>query len=96
MSQNTQEIIGAVLPIVVALLLAFLAGGATVAGLLTLTLNNLLKSPVLITFLEKLYQGLSPEWQDVLRAGDKVIDEIVDDVPIGTKGSAAASAAADK
>lgn len=85
MSQNTSEIIGAVLPIMVALMIAFLAGGATVAGLLTLTLNNLLKSPVLITFLEKLYQGLSPEWQDVLRASDKVFDEVVDGVPVTTK-----------
>lgn len=85
MSQNTGEIVGAILPIVVMLLVAFLAGGATVAGLLTLTLNNILKSPVLITTLEKLYQGLSPEWQDVLRAGDKVIDEVVDGVPVATK-----------
>lgn len=90
MSQNAGEIIGAVLPIVVLVFVAFLAGGATVAGLLTLTLNNILKSPVLITFLEKLYQGLSPEWQDVLRAGDKIIDEVVDGVPADTKPPVAA------
>lgn len=80
---NPQEFVNALLPIFVAVLFAFFAGGATIATLIALVLNMVLKSPVLISFLEKLYEGLSPSWQAAIKDADKLIDQVTDGVPTG-------------
>jgi len=89
---NMQEIINAVLPIVVAILFAFVAGGTTVATLFALVFRSVLRSPVLLSTLEKLYGGLSPEWQDVLKSADAVLDEVTDDTPVEVAQKALARA----
>ena len=81
----SQELVNAVIPIVVAILFAFVAGGTTVAAALLILLRMLLKSPVILSFLEKLFQALSPEWQAVLKDVAAVGDEVTDGVPADSK-----------
>lgn len=67
------------------ILIAFLGGGATVAGLLYLVIREVAKSPVLITALENLAKSLDPELLKILNLTGKVIEEVTDDVPYNDK-----------
>lgn len=95
MSQNTQEVLTALFPILLMLIGAFVVGGLTIASAFVMTSNSILKSPVILSFLEKLYSGTSPEAQAALIAALAVANEVTDGIPAETKGNARASAAND-
>lgn len=90
---DTQVAINAILPIVVAVLFSFVAGGTTIAALLVLVLSMLLKSPVLLSILEKLYSGLSPDWKTAVKDFGTLVDEVTDDVPATGKTLAVGTSA---
>jgi hypothetical protein len=67
------------------ILVAFLSGGVTIAGLLYLVIKEVAKSPVLITALEKLAASLDPELAKALNIAGTVLSEVTDEVPYSQK-----------
>lgn len=76
-----QQLVNAIIPILVAIVFSFAAGGATVAAVLVLVFRQILNSPVILATIEKLYLGLPPEWQEVVKGADAVLDQVTDGVP---------------
>lgn len=64
---------------------AFLAGGGTVLSTVALLGGQILKSPVLISFLEHLSSSASPELLESIRTTVKLVDEITDNIPADKK-----------
>ena len=60
---DSQQLVNAIIPILVAIVFSFAAGGATVAAVLVLVLRQISNSPVIIATLKQLYMGLAPEWK---------------------------------
>jgi hypothetical protein len=81
----SQELVNAIVPIFVAVLFSFVAGGATVTALIAVVFRMVLKSPVILSFLEKIYMGLAPEWKEALKDAVQLGEEVTDDIPAGQK-----------
>lgn len=76
-----QQLVNAIIPILVAIVFSFAAGGATVAAVLVLVLRQIANSPVIITTLKQLYMGLAPEWKDLILTGDELVDKVTGETP---------------
>lgn len=67
------------------MVIAFLLGGGSVLATVTLLARQILKSPVLIKFLEHLANSASPELLSAVNATAELVDEVTDGVPYEDK-----------
>jgi hypothetical protein len=79
--QGTVSAAAAILYMVV----AFLVGGGSVLATITLLSRQILKSPVLIKFLEHLANSASPELLQAVNSTAELVDEVTDEIPYDTK-----------
>lgn len=66
-------------------LVAFLVGGGSVLAAITLLARQILKSPVLIKFLEHLANSASPELLQAVNSTAELVDEVTDEIPYEEK-----------
>lgn len=66
-------------------IIAFLVGGGSVLATITLLSRQILKSPVLIKFLEHLANSASPELLQAVNATAELVDEVTDEIPYEEK-----------
>lgn len=66
-------------------LIAFLTGGGTVIAAIALLVNQILKSPVLVTALENLARSAHPDLLKALNVSAKLVEEVTDDTPYTDK-----------
>lgn len=79
--QGTVSAAAAILYMVV----AFLVGGGSVLATVTLLSRQILKSPVLIKFLEHLANSASPELLQAVNSTAELVDEVTDEIPYEEK-----------
>lgn len=84
MTLDNQQVVTAIIGIVISLVLTFAAGGATVLVLAVTFMDKLLNSPVVIAWLKHLADSASPELLHLLTDTRELVDDTIPEPPTTT------------